>query len=186
MVESLRPSKQLILWIDLEMTGLDPEKDSILEVAAIVTNSDLVTIEEGPDLVVQHSADEFDLMDRWNQKQHTKSGLWTRALDSTVTTADAEKHMLKFVKKYFNKKDRAMIAGNSIWQDRRFIINHMPHFEEYLHYRMIDVSTLKELALRWAPKIYGGFQKESTHLALDDIRDSIAELKYYRETFLKV
>ena len=178
-MEIHRTNRQLILWMDLEMTGLDPEKDTILEISAIVTDSDLELVEEGPEFIIQHTADEFDLMDKWNQRQHIKSGLWPRALESEITTLEAEKGMMKFVKKYFSKKERALIAGNSIWQDRRFIINHMPRLEEYLHYRMIDVSSLKLLTKNWYPKVAVPKKKEN-HRAMDDIKESIEELKFYR------
>jgi oligoribonuclease len=178
-LESHPTNRQLILWMDLEMTGLDPEKDSILEIAAIVTDSDLELVEEGPEFVIQHVPNEFDLMDRWNQKQHIKSGLWARALESSITTDEAEKRILKFVKQFFSKKERALIAGNSIWQDRRFIINHMPRLEEYLHYRMIDVSSLKILTKNWYPKVTVPKKKEN-HRAMDDIKESIEELKFYK------
>lgn len=172
-------NRQLILWMDLEMTGLDPEKDTILEIAAIVTDSDLELVEEGPEFIIEHTANEFDLMDKWNQKQHIKSGLWPRALESKITTIEAEKRLLTFVKKYFTRKERALIAGNSIWQDRRFIINHMPRLEEYLHYRMIDVSSFKIMTKNWYPKLVIPKKKEN-HRAMDDIRESIEELKFYR------
>ncbi len=174
-----RINMQRILWIDMEMTGLDPEKDTILELAAIVTDSDLQILEEMPEIVVQHSANEFDIMDRWCQKQHSKSGLWKKALDSVISTEEAEKTLIKFAKQFFNKKDKAIIAGNSIWQDRRFIINHMPRLEEYLHYRMIDVSSLKLLCRNWYPKLHGPKKKEN-HRAMDDIKESIEELNFYR------
>ena len=178
-METLRSNRQLILWIDLEMTGLDPEKDTILEMASIVTDFDLELVEEGPEFVIHHAANEFDLMDKWNQKQHIKSGLWAKALESKITTGEAELRILKFVKKYYTKKERALIAGNSIWQDRRFIINHMPRLEEYLHYRMIDVSSFKLVTKNWYPKVVVPKKKEN-HRAMDDIKESIEELKFYR------
>lgn len=173
-------NRQLILWVDLEMTGLDPENDSILEIASIVTDADLELIEEGPEFVIQHTANEFDLMDRWNQRQHTKSGLWEKALNSTISIEEAESEFLAFIKKFYTKKERAMLAGNSIWQDRRFMINYMPRLEDYLHYRMIDVSSLKILTKNWYPKVEIPKKKEN-HRAMDDIKESIEELKFYRD-----
>ncbi|MBA3661571.1 MAG: oligoribonuclease [Gammaproteobacteria bacterium] len=179
------PSSHHLIWIDLEMTGLNPEKDRIIEIATIVTDSNLKVIAEGPQFVI-HQPEELLLgMDEWNTKQHHRSGLVDRVRESVIDEAYAESATLAFLEKYvpFGKSP---MCGNSIWQDRRFLTRYMPKLENYFHYRMIDVSTLKELALRWAPTIYNGLQKESQHLALDDIRDSIAELRYYREKLLNV
>lgn len=173
-----------LIWIDLEMTGLNPEKDRIIEIATAVTDSDLNIIEEGPVFAIHQSDELLEQMDDWNTKQHGDSGLTVRVRESEITEKMAEMQTLEFLKKHADYAKSPM-CGNSIWQDRRFLARYMPELEKYFHYRMIDVSTLKELSLRWAPKIYGGLQKESRHLALYDIRDSIAELKYYRETFLK-
>ena len=173
-----------LIWIDLEMTGLNPEKDRIIEIATAVTDSNLNILAEGPVFAIHQSQDLLDQMDDWNTKQHTGSGLVKRVQESTVTEEMAESDTLAFLKKYAAEAKSPM-CGNSIWQDRRFLTRYMPALEKFFHYRMIDVSTLKELSLRWAPQIYGGFQKESRHLAMNDIHDSIAELKYYRENLLK-
>lgn len=172
-----------LIWLDLEMTGLNPEKDHIIEIATIVTDSNLNTVAEGPVFAIKQPKALLDGMDDWNTKQHNSSGLVARILASDVTEQQAEAETLAFLQQHvpFGKSP---MCGNSIWQDRRFLVRYMPQLESYFHYRMIDVSTLKELALRWAPKIYGGVQKESRHLALDDIRDSINELRYYRAKFL--
>lgn len=172
-----------LIWVDLEMTGLDPERDRIIEVATIVTDSDLNVVAEGPVFAIHQSQDLLDQMDDWNTKQHNSSGLVTRVQESVYTEQMAETAMLEFLKKHV-PNGKSPMCGNSIWQDRRFLSRYMPELEKFFHYRMIDVSTLKELALRWAPKVYGGVQKDSRHLALDDIRDSIAELRYYREHLL--
>ncbi len=172
-----------LIWIDLEMTGLNVDTDRIIEMATVVTDSNLNVIAESPVFAIHQSNDLLDKMDEWNTKQHNSSGLVERVKESCITEKMAETSMLTFLKNYV-PEGKSPMCGNSVWQDRRFLARYMPELEKYFHYRMIDVSTLKELALRWAPKIYGGFQKESRHLALDDIRDSIAELKYYREKLL--
>jgi len=176
-------SSQNLIWIDLEMTGLNPAHDRIIEIATIVTDSNLNVIAVGPVHAI-HQADELlNGMDDWNTKQHNGSGLVKRVQESCIDEKKAEAATLEFLKQYV-PEGKSPMCGNSIWQDRRFLDRYMPDLEKYFHYRMIDVSTLKELALRWAPKVYNGIQKESRHLALDDIRDSIAELRYYRETLL--
>ena len=172
-----------LVWIDLEMTGLNPEKDRIIEIAVIVTDSNLTILEEGPVLAIHQSDALLNEMDDWNTKQHNGSGLVARVKESEVDEATAEKTMLDFIKKYV-PQGKSPLCGNSVWQDRRFLSRYMPELEKYFHYRLIDVSTLKELALRWSPEIYNGFKKESKHLALEDIRESIEELKYYREHLL--
>ena len=177
-------SKNLI-WIDLEMTGLDTFNDQIIEIATSVTDKDLNILEEGPIVAIRTEDSVIDGMDEWNTKQHGKSGLIERIRQSHFTTADAEQQTIEFLKKHIGK-GKSPMCGNSICQDRRFMARLMPELEDYFHYRNLDVSTLKELASRWAPDVYRGHSKSSSHLAMDDVRDSIDELKYYRENFLKV
>lgn len=174
-----------LIWIDLEMTGLNPNHDRIIQIATAITDSDLNILAESPVYDIHQDEALLSQMDDWNKHQHTKTGLVNRVRESLITEEQAQHDMLEFLKQYV-VEGKSPMCGNSIWQDRRFLARYMPELEKFFHYRMIDVSTLKELAMRWAPKIYGGFQKETTHLALDDIRDSIAELRYYRETFLKI
>jgi oligoribonuclease len=174
-----------LIWIDLEMTGLNPVHDRIIEIATIVTDSDLNIIAEGPSMAIHQEQSLLDGMDEWNTSHHNSSGLVARVQESVFDEKKAELATLEFLRKY-TTEGKSPMCGNSIWQDRRFLSKYMPELEKHFHYRMIDVSTLKELALRWAPKIYGGMQKESKHLALDDIKDSIAELRYYREKWLHV
>ena len=176
---------QNLIWIDLEMTGLDPDRDVIIEMATIVTDSDLNILEEGPVIAVHQSEEILAGMDEWNTRQHGQSGLAQRVRESTINAAEAEAQTLAFLEKWVPKRS-SPICGNSICQDRRFLYRYMPKLEAYFHYRNLDVSTLKELAARWAPQVRDGFKKGNTHLALDDIRESIAELRYYRETFIKV
>ena len=174
-----------LIWIDLEMTGLNPEHDHIIEIATIVTDTNLNVIAEGPVFAIHQSEELLEGMDDWNQKHHNSSGLVTRVQNSMINEATAEQETIAFLEQHvpFGKSP---MCGNSVWQDRRFLARYMPLLEKYFHYRLIDVSTLKELALRWAPEIYNGVKKDSRHLALDDIRDSVAELRYYRDHFLKV
>jgi oligoribonuclease len=174
-----------LIWIDLEMTGLDTVNDYIIEIATIVTDPQLNVIEEGPVFAIHQSDEVLAGMDKWNTKQHAKSGLVDRVRNSNVTEKQAEAETLKFLHKHIAKKKSPM-CGNSVGQDRRFLFRCMPELEDYFHYRNLDVSILKELARRWAPKVLKGFKKESKHLALDDIRESIEELQYYREHLLKV
>jgi oligoribonuclease len=174
------PNADNLIWIDLEMTGLDPDRDSILEIATIVTDAQLNELAQGPVLAIATPLAKLEAMDDWNRNQHGGSGLWQRALESTVTQAEAERATLDFLAAYV-PAGSSPICGNSICQDRRFLYREMPALERYFHYRNLDVSTLKELARRWAPQILTGFRKEGAHLALADIRDSIAELRWYRQ-----
>ena len=173
-----------LIWIDLEMTGLDPQSDQILEIATVVTDSELNELAEGPVLAIHQPDAVLAGMDDWNTKQHGGSGLTERVRASTLDTAAAERATLTFLENWASKGASPM-CGNSICQDRRFMARLMPELETFFHYRNLDVSSLKELARRWAPAVYSGFTKDSSHLALDDIRDSIAELRHYRDTFLK-
>jgi len=174
-----------LIWIDLEMTGLDPFNDRIIEIATVVTDARLEIIAEGPVLAIHQPDEVLAAMDEWNTRQHGGSGLTERVRASTVDEAEAERRTLAFLRQYVPANASPM-CGNSICQDRRFLARLMPKLEAYFHYRNLDVSTLKELARRWAPRVYNGFQKSSTHLALDDIRDSIEELRYYREHFIRL
>jgi oligoribonuclease len=173
-----------LIWIDLEMTGLKPESDHIIEIATVVTDKDLNTLAEGPVLAIHQSDAILAAMDDWNRRQHSASGLAARVRASTVTVAQAEAQTLEFLARWVEAGASPM-CGNSICQDRRFMAREMPDLERYFHYRNLDVSTLKELARRWAPSVYSSFQKSSTHLAMDDIRDSIRELSHYRAHFLR-
>jgi oligoribonuclease len=174
-----------LIWIDLEMTGLDTQNDVIIEIATIVTDSELNTLAEGPVLAIHQGDEILNAMDDWNTKQHGGSGLTERVKNSTINEAEAERQTIEFLRQYVPANASPM-CGNSICQDRRFLARCMPALENYFHYRNLDVSSLKELAKRWAPEVFKGFSKESSHLALDDIRDSITELKYYREHLLKL
>lgn len=174
-----------LIWIDLEMTGLDTLNDRIIEIATIVTDKDLSILAEGPVLAIHQPSSVLDGMDEWNTRQHGQSGLSDRVRNSKTTVRDAELETIAFLRDWVEPGVSPM-CGNSICQDRRFMAREMPELEAYFHYRNLDVSTLKELVRRWSPKILGGLQKKSTHLAMDDIRDSIAELSYYRQHFLSV
>ena len=169
-----------LVWIDLEMTGLDTGRDSILEIATVVTDAELNILAEGPELAIAHPLATLEAMDDWNRRQHGKSGLWKRVLEEGVTMAEAEARTLAFLERWVPANASPM-CGNSICQDRRFLHRQMPALERYFHYRHLDVSTLKELARRWAPQVLGAVSKESAHTALSDVRDSIAELRHYRQ-----
>jgi oligoribonuclease len=175
---------QHLIWIDLEMTGLNPDSDLIIEIATVVTDKDLNILAQGPVLAVHQSDASLAAMDEWNQEHHGGSGLIDRVKASTINEAEAERLTIEFLKQWV-PENTSPICGNSIGQDRRFLYRYMPKLEAYFHYRNIDVSTLKELAARWAPEVKNGFNKESTHQALDDIIESIEELRYYREHFIK-
>ncbi len=172
-----------LIWIDLEMTGLLPEKDVIIEIATIVTDADLNILAEGPSLAIHQSSEVLAGMDEWNTEHHTNSGLVKRVKESNISTRNAEKQTIEFLSKYVNESMSPM-CGNTICQDRRFLYNYMPELEKFFHYRHIDVSTLKELLVRWKPEKKMIREGESQHLALADIRDSIDELKYYRDVFI--
>ena len=176
--------KTNLIWIDLEMTGLIPETDVIIEIATVVTDANLNVIEEGPSLAIHQKKEFIDGMDEWNTSQHNRSGLVKRVMESKITVNEAESQTLEFLSKHVDSGVSPM-CGNSICQDRRFLSNYMPNLEKFFHYRHIDVSTLKELAVRWKPDIISSSFKNSRHLALSDIYDSIDELKYYREHFIK-
>lgn len=176
---------QNLIWIDLEMTGLDTVNDDIIEIATIMTDKHLNILAEGPVMAIHQPDSVLDKMDEWNQRQHGMSGLIERVKKSTVSMRDAEEATLAFIQQYVGKGE-SPICGNSICQDRRFLARQMPELENYFHYRNLDVSTLKELAARWKPEALEGLVKEGKHLALDDIRDSIKELRYYREHILSI
>jgi oligoribonuclease len=182
-LDTSQQSSQNLIWIDLEMTGLDTINDHILEIATIITDGDLRILEEGPVFTIYQPKEELDKMGDWCQKQHRKSGLLERVAKKGVSLSIAEKGTLDFLKRYVASGVSPM-CGSSICQDRRFLAREMPQLESYFHYRHIDVSTLKELALRWSPSL-PKFPKKSKHLALEDIKDSIDELKYYRERLFK-
>ena len=173
-----------LIWIDLEMTGLDPLRERIIEMAIIITDADLNTLAESPVLVVNQPDAILDAMDEWNTKQHGGSGLVDRVKASDLNEAQAEAQMLEFLREHTDAGTSPM-CGNSVHQDRRFLNRYMPALEDHFHYRNLDVSTLKELVRRWRPDLMAGLTKKGTHLALDDIRDSIDEMRYYREHFLK-
>ena len=174
-----------LIWIDLEMTGLVPEQHRIIEIATLVTDQDLNVLAEGPVIAVRQSDADLAVMDDWNTRQHGGSGLTQRVRDSQIGDAEAESATLDFLQRWVPPRKSPM-CGNSICQDRRFLARWMPELEQHFHYRNLDVSTLKELCHRWAPATAKGFNKESRHLALDDVKDSIAELRFYREHFLRL
>ncbi|MER0203215.1 MAG: oligoribonuclease [Nitrosomonas sp.] len=172
-----------LIWVDMEMTGLNPDTDRIIEVALVITDSQLNTVAEGPVLVVHQPDEVLNGMDKWNQSTHSKSGLIGKVKASHLNEAEVEAQLIEFLKLHVPTGASPM-CGNSICQDRRFMVRSMPKLEAYFHYRNLDVSTLKELAKRWKPQIASGFSKDSKHEALSDIYDSINELKYYREHFI--
>ena len=174
-----QPDDSHLIWIDLEMTGLDPSTDSILEIATLVTDRELNLLAEGPELAIRHPLERLQAMDDWNRNQHGKSGLWQRVLASEVDMEAAEERTIAFLMQWV-PPGKSPICGNSICQDRRFLARCMPRLERYFHYRNLDVSTLKELARRWAPDVARGLTKASAHTALSDIRESVEELRYYR------
>lgn len=174
-----------LVWIDLEMTGLDPEKERIIEIATIVTDSQLNLIAEGPVLAVHQPDGVLDAMDEWCTRTHGESGLTARVRASKLTEAEAEQQTLAFLEQHL-KAGQSPLCGNSVGQDRRFLVKYMPGLEAFFHYRNLDVSTVKELARRWRPDVLEGVRKKGTHLALDDIRESIDELRHYRETFFRL
>ncbi|HEY5804478.1 MAG TPA: oligoribonuclease [Lysobacter sp.] len=174
-----------LIWIDLEMTGLDTDNDSILEIATLVTDKQLNILAEGPELAIMHPVSRLEAMDEWNRNQHGKSGLWKRVVESRVTLAEAEASTLAFLA-HWVQAGRSPMCGNSICQDRRFMHRLMPRLERYFHYRNLDVSTVKELARRWAPEVLAGVAKDARHTALSDVHDSIAELRHYRASMGKL
>ena len=174
-----------LVWIDLEMTGLDPDRDTIIEIATIVTDGDLETIAEGPVFAIKAPDALLDGMDEWNTSHHTASGLLKRVREDSVDIKEAEAMTLRFLEQYV-EHGKAPLCGNTIWQDRRFLARHMLQLENFFHYRLIDVSSIKEIARRWRPEMLNGFTKKNEHLALADIRESIEELKFYREHFFKL
>ncbi|MCO6441096.1 MAG: oligoribonuclease [Nitrococcus mobilis] len=178
-------STENLIWIDLEMTGLDTDRDCIIEIATAVTDKELNILAEGPTVAIHQSEAVLAAMDKWNTEQHSSSGLVERVRQSRIDEAQAEQRTLQFLQQWVPPNASPM-CGNSICQDRRFLHRCMPRLEQYFHYRNLDVSTLKELARRWVPEILQNFSKRGAHLAMDDVRESIAELRYYRRHFLKV
>ena len=171
-----------LVWMDLEMTGLEPDRDSIIEIATIVTDSDLNTIAEGPVFAIKQPESLLAGMDDWNQTHHSESGLLQRVRETGIDMDEAQALTLEFLRQHVDA-GKAPLCGNTIWQDRRFLARHMVELERFFHYRLIDVSSIKELARRWRPEMLQGFTKRNEHLALADIRESIEELRYYRENF---
>lgn len=183
-VQHLVKSDQNLIWLDCEMTGLNPETDRLIEIAVVITGPDLLPRVEGPVLAIHQSDAALDAMDAWNKGTHGRSGLINRVKASATSEADAEAQVIEFIRKYLPKGASPM-CGNSIGQDRRFLVKYMPRFEAYFHYRNLDVSTLKELAKRWRPEVYKAFKKHQRHTALADVHESIDELVHYREHFLR-
>lgn len=179
-----RPNEFNLIWVDMEMTGLDPDNDRIIEVAVVITDPELNILAEGPVFAIHQPDEIMNGMDAWNKGTHGRSGLIDRVKESTVTEADAEAALIEFMKKYV-PKGKSPMCGNTICQDRRFMARGMPKLEAFFHYRNLDVSTLKELCRRWKPDLISGFKKHQKHTALADIIESIEELRYYREHFIK-
>ena len=179
------PNEFRLVWLDMEMTGLDPERERIIEVAVVVTEPDLTVVAEGPVLVIHQPNSLLDAMDSWNRSTHSKSGLTAKVKASAMTEEQAQDELIAFLSQYV-PAGKSPLCGNTVSQDRRFMFKYMPKLEQFFHYRTIDVSTLKELARRWKPELLKGFEKRSKHEALADIYESIDELKYYREVFIKL
>jgi oligoribonuclease len=184
-VAAPRANEMNLVWVDMEMTGLEPDTDRIIEVAVVVTDMHLNVLAEGPVFAIHQSDETLDKMDNWNKGTHGRSGLTERVKASTVTEAQAEEELIKFLKQWV-PKGKSPMCGNTIGQDRRFMVRYMPKLEAFFHYRNIDVSTLKELGKRWNPTMVAGFKKHQMHTAMADIIESIDELKYYREHFIKL
>jgi len=182
---NLAKSDQNLVWVDCEMSGLDPEKERLLEIAVVITGPNLQPRIEGPVLVIHQSRDLLDRMDAWNKGTHGKSGLIDKVRASTLTEAQAEQQLIDFIGRYV-PRGSSPLCGNTISQDRRFLVRYMPRLEAWLHYRNLDVSTLKELAKRWKPEVYSSFKKAQSHTALADVHESIDELIHYREHFLRL
>ncbi len=182
---SLSKSDKNLVWLDCEMTGLNPDIDRVIEIAVIVTGPNLECRTEGPVLVIHQSDVQLDKMDAWNKGTHGKSGLIAKVRSSTTTEEQAEAELIAFLKQYVPANGSPM-CGNSIGQDRRFLVKYMPRLEAFFHYRNLDVSTLKELAKRWSPAVYANFKKQQRHTALADVHESIDELEYYRQHLLKM
>lgn len=178
-------SKERWIWIDCEMTGLNPKVDRVIEIAVIVTNDQLEIIAEGPNLAIKQEDSLLAGMDSWNTKHHTQSGLVDKVRASSITESDAQEQILAFLREHC-KKGQSPLCGNSVWQDRRFIEKYMPDLADFFHYRHIDVSTIKILAKSWNPKLYGAHKKKNSHEALEDIIESIEELKYYKNCFFEI
>ena len=177
--------QELLIWVDLEMTGLDPDRDRVIEIATIVTDSDLNTLAEGPVLAVHQPESVLAAMDEWNTRTHGQSGLLERVRASRLDEAAVAAETIAFLARYV-EAGKSPMCGNSVCQDCRFMARHLPQLEAYFHYRNLDVSTVKELARRWRPDVFEGYRKKGSHLALEDIRESIAELRHYRATFFRM
>ena len=181
----MKPNPNHLIWLDLEMTGLNPDTDRIIEIATVITDRHLEIVAEGPVMAIYQSEEVLAGMDEWNTKQHNRSGLVERIRNSTYDEQKAEAETLEFIMTWV-PQNRSPMCGNSICQDRRFLFRHMPKLEQYFHYRNLDVSTVKELAKHWSPNIAKGFKKKSVHLALNDIIESIEELRHYKKTFFNL